>query len=656
MKPPTDPPRPRHEADDARRDAQRTDIRRNTVVVSAANLLGRLTGLAREIVFAATFGAGMQSDAFNASFRVASLFRELFAEGSLSNAFVPLFAEVDEREGRQGAWALANAFLGVLLVCLAVVTLLTWLLAEPLVHVVAQGFYDIPGKVELTATLNRVLAPFVAFISVASVFMGMLNVRGRFFLPAAAPILFNLMVIAGCLASDRFSALTGMDPIVGVAWAALLGGASQALVQFPLLRRLGFRFRPNLRGHPALRRLVGFIVPAVVAVAVVQVNLFIEMQLASRFGDGPVSWLMYSFRLVQLPLSIIAGAVAVASLAGLSVLVARGDREGFRSSLVSALNLNSFLVIPAAVGMGLLAEPLIRVFFERGAFTPADTAATARLLEMYAIACFGICTQRVVVPVFFSLGDPRTPMWAGLISLFLKLPVALGLVYTLGMGVAGLPLSHAILVTGEVAVLAVVLQRRVGGLGGPLLRSHLRMLAAAGVLAAVLVPLRGAAGGPAVLGVVAVGAAAYFAAALALGIPEARLVLGRVFGRLLRRPPPGLPPTVDPETKAALHRLAARPHGPPPWVEGRAEVPAEGGRVEIRARGGVLTARWVDGPTEGELPPPGPVAAVMRVGGGPPVLAGLLVGEDALRAEGDRVAPGRATGPVLPVEPRPGGD
>ena len=442
----------------------RTDIRRNTLTVGTASLIARITGIAREMVFAATFGAGVRADAFNAAFRVGNLFRELFVEGALSNAFIPLFAKTEEAEGAESAWRLANAFLGVLLAALGGVTLLLFFCAEPLVYVVASGFAEDPAKVELTARLTRILSPFVACLSVASVFMGMLNVRGRFFLPAVSPILFNLFVIAACFTQR----------IEVVAAGALLGGAAQALVQLPSLHREGFRLALSFGRHPALRKLLAFLAPALVAISVVQVHILIETQLASRWGDGAVSWLLYSFRVAHLPFSVVSGAVGVAALAGLSVLAARGAWDEFRDGLAESLNLNSFLLLPAAVGMWLLAEPLVALLFERGAFTHEDTLQTAMMLRGYSVALLGIGAQRVLVPVFYTLHDPWTPMWAGGATVLVKWPLAVWLLEHVDL--MGLPLSHALLVSAEVLVLLGLLTRRVPGLLTPLLIFHLRTL------------------------------------------------------------------------------------------------------------------------------------------------------------------------------------
>ena len=621
--------------------AKTQDIRRNSAVVGAANLLTRATGLLREMAFAAAFGAGIQADAFNAAFRIGNLFRELFAEGALSNAFVPLYASVEESDGRKSAYALVNAFMGVLLLSVGGVTILTFVAAEPLVWAVASGFAKDPEKFDLSVRLSRVLSPFVATVSVASVFMGMLNLRGKFFLPAIMPMFFNASVIAACIIGAKVE--LPFEPIMLVAVAALVGGTAQALVQLPILMRGGFRFAPNLQGHPALKRLIKFIGPALIAISVIQLHILIETQLASRQGDGAVSWLLYSFRIAHLPFSIVSGAVGVASLAGLSVLAAQDKWDRFRTDLASALNLNSFLLFPSAVGLFMLATPITALFFERGAFTASDTAQTAAMLQMYAVALMGIGAQRILVPVFYTLDDPKTPMWAGIATLVVKLPLALWLLDLFGL--RGLPLSHAILVSGEVVVLIWLLSRRIqGGLLRALIGPQLRILIASGVMGAGLWALEGRIPGvPGLLLSVALGAALFVFSSEAIGLREARSILSR-----LRRPK-GLPPTVDSDTQALLAKLS----GTPVTLDAELwQIHGTQASAQLVAEGGVLRLEFIPAADAPKVSPePLLISAIMRIGGGPPTLRGLWLGEQALNAVNDQIQLGDAPGPVLPVEP-----
>jgi putative peptidoglycan lipid II flippase len=584
----------------------------------------------------------MAADAFNVAFRAAQFFRELVAEGSLSNAFVPIFSRIDEEEGAEEAYQLANAFMGVLLIALGGITLLTFAFAEGWIWLFASGFSADPEKFDLAVWLTRILSPFVAFMSLAAVFMGVLNVRQRFFLPAVAPAMFNVAVIAGCLWCTPIALAIGQPPIVVVALASLVGGAGQFLVQLPALRAVGFRVRPVLRAHPALRRLVQFLVPAFIGIMTVQFNLLVESQIASQFGNGPVSYLFYAFRLVQLPVSIIAGSVAVAALVQLSSLVARGERDRLAGEIGRALTLNSVLVLPAAVGLFVLAEPIIALVFERGAFTPEDTRLTAQMLQMYAIATWGICTHRLALPCYYALDDPYFPMRLAVVLMLLKLPVAWLLVYPLGLGPSGLPLSHALLVMIECAVLWWGFIRRVGPLGRHVYSAHVRILIASAIMGAVVYGLRPYADGFGVVAISALGAVTYFAAALLLGVSAAREVLAR----LLRRGR-GLPPTIDEDTRAALESIAAGTVQQATAEGGVLTVVTDSGTYRFVSRGGQIVGEKVSAGVPGGAERP--LGAVMRIGQGPPTLHGLNIGDVFFRAREDAIEPGQAPGPVIPV-------
>jgi putative peptidoglycan lipid II flippase len=509
------------------------------LAAAAAHLLTRTSGLIRDMVFVAFFGASATADAYFAAFRVPHLFRELLAEGTLSNIFVPLFAETTQKENLDNAWRLANALLGVLLLVLGLLTLLIFVLADPLVLLVASGF-DAQTHA-LATTLTRIFSPFLVGISIAALFSGMLNVRGKFFLPTLAPALLNVFIIAGCFMGEALEAQTGWPAIAAVALAASLSGLCTAAVQYPALRAAGFRFRPVIHAHPALRRVLKFVGAALVSVVVVQFNLLVEMQIASHLeGQGQITWLMMAFRLVQLPMSVVAGSVAVAAMAKISVEIAREDMGQAKLTLSRALEMTNVLVLPAAVGLYLLAEPLVHLLFERGVFTAADTAGTAGVLRMYAVAVVGICLYRVLLPVFFALKDPYLPMKLSLVVMLAKLPLAWWLVYELELGVDGLPLSHAITVSLEVAAMIWVLHGRMGGFAPHFLSQHLRMAAATiamGLAVSAVQPLLGALSPLGVLGSCVVGGLVYGTVASLLGVRTAREVLAKLVGKLRRRGP-----------------------------------------------------------------------------------------------------------------------
>ncbi|MDP2312556.1 MAG: murein biosynthesis integral membrane protein MurJ [Pseudomonadota bacterium] len=600
--------------------------------VAAANLLARVTGMVREMVVSAVFGAGAVTDAFNAALRVPQLLRELLAEGSLQNAYVPAFSDASEKEGAAGAWQLANAFLGVLLLALGAATLV-FLFGAPLwVRVVANGFADDPEKLALTVTLTRWLSPFLAGLSIAGFLGAMLNVKGRFFWPALAGNALNLLVIAGALLAAPFERLTGQPAIVAVAIATTLSGFVQVGITVPPLLKLGWRPRPTLGGHPGLGKMLRYLGPALIGISTVQFNLLVETQWASTYGDGALTWLTLAFRLVQLPLAVISGSVATAALAVLSQHAARGEHDALGAALTKALRVNAFWVIPSAVGLGVLAAPLCRLFFERGAFTAADTAGTAAMLQMYAIAVYGICFHRVAVPAYYAMGDPKTPMRLSLWAMAAKIPTILLLTRGFGMGVEALPLSHALTVTGESALLVWGLQEKVRGRG--LLGAHVKMGLAAVVLGAVAYALVDHLH---VVLVCALAGVAYLGVARILGVWEG---LGR---------PRGLPPFLDPDTRAALEVLAKEP-----VVAVGDTLVSRAGTWRMIARDGafaLVPAAGSDDPTPQSFPEPArkdPLAIIVRVGRAPS-MRGLQVGERTWSVVQDTVVEGPCEGPRIPV-------
>ncbi len=603
---------------------------RDTILVSLANMLGRLTGMVGEVVMSAVFGAGKVTDAYYAAVRVPQLLRELLAEGSLQNAFVPAFSDAAEREGLDGAWKLANAFLGVLMLVLGGTALLFALGAPLFVSLVASGFESDPEKFALTVRLTQWMSPFLMGLSLAGFVAAMLNVRGKFFLPALAQNAFNVLMIVGSLAGPRFEALTGIPAIFALAAATTLSGFVQVAITLPGLLKQGFRIRPNLRGHPGLRKMLVFLGPALIGIMTVQFNFLVESNWASSYGDGPVTYLMKSFRLVQIPLAVFSGSVATTALASLAVQSARGEERALGDTLARALRLNTFLVLPSAVALGVLADPLVKLLFERGAFTPEDTAGTAMMLKMYAFAVFGICFHRLGVPVYYALGNPRTPMWLSLGAMAAKIPVILLFTRGFGMGVEALPLSHAVTVTGESVLLMAGLRGRVIGRGVGM--AHLKLAVGAAVLGLVAWVLRDRVH---VLTACAVAGAAYLGVTGILGVLE--------LGPALRRGPAALPPTIDRDTEDALRAMARGGVG----IEGTLITTATGAWRMI-AEDGVL--RMVPDPTRSTGSLSGDVVAVLRVGR-PPTLKGFNIGSHAWHAHGAEIVAEQAEGPRIPIAP-----
>lgn len=389
-------------------------IAKSAGAVSAAVMCSRLLGLVREQAFAVLFGAGFAYDSFVVAFRIPNLFRDLFGEGALSAAFVSVFADYDANRGERETWRLANNVLVFFAILLSLLTLVGIFFAEELIHLlVDHEFVEVPGKVELTRKLTIIMFPFLIFVSLAAVVMGILNTRGRFFVPSLSSAFFNLGSIVGGVSLSLILPRYGYPAIMGMALGTLIGGSLQLAGQFPVLKKTGFRFRPTLDlKHPGLRRILILMVPAVVGLSATQINIFINTRFASSCIEGSVSWLNYAFRLVQLPIGVVGVAISIASLPIISRYASVKDFQGLKNTLSSSLVMAFCLSLPASVGLWFLADPIIRVIFEHGAFSSTDTARTAAALQWYAVGLFAYASVKIMVPVFFALKDTRFPVVA----------------------------------------------------------------------------------------------------------------------------------------------------------------------------------------------------------------------------------------------------
>src|SRR5881296_356213 len=461
----------------------RAQLARRAGVVSAAVFASRVLGLVREQVFAVFFGAGRELDAFITAFRIPNLLRDLFAEGALSAAFVTTFTWRLEHEGEAAAWRLANLVVNALAIVVSAITLAGIWFAPALVTAIAPGFADIPGKVELTVALTRIMFPFLLLVALAAVAMGILNTRHLFGVPAAASAFFNLGSIVGGLGCAAWLApgyLPGVlgrgpapDPglvtraMTGMAIGTLAGGLLQLLVQVPSLWRVGFRYRPLVDFRdPGVRQVMRLMAPATIGAAAVQVNVLVNNNFASYLGDGPVSWLNVAFRFMQLPIGLFGVAIGTVTLPLVSRQSARGDTVGLGRTVAQALEMVAVLCLPAAAGLAVLGVPVIGVIYQHGRFTAADTAAAAQALVGYAVGLAGYAGIKVLAPSFYALGDARTPMLVSVLSIGVNYVLNWTFVRRLGFGHLGLALATSAVALGNFALLYVVLRRRIGRFGG----------------------------------------------------------------------------------------------------------------------------------------------------------------------------------------------
>lgn len=511
-------------------------------LVSLLTLLSRVLGLVREQAFAALLGAGLHADAFQIAFRIPNLLRDLFAEGALSAAFVPTYARVLAEDGREAAYRLASRLFTLLALVLGVVVVFGILFADPIVAALAPGFEAVPGKVERTVLLTRIMFPFLPLVSFAAVAMGMLNAEERFGFPALAPAMFNVVAVAWGLALWAL----GFDlDHVAVGWAlgTLVGGLAQFGIQLPPLWRRGFGFRAQWAPEdPGIRTIGGLMVPATLGLAAVQINIFVSSIYASQ-DQGAVSWLNYAFRILYLPIGIFGVAVSTIATAGLARRAAVGDMEGVRETLRQGLRMVAFLTVPATAGLMVLGEPIVRLLYQRGRFSAADTHATAVALFYCSVGLVAYTVVKVVAPAFYALGSPRVPLLASAAAVVTNL-VTIALLYD-RIGYRGVALGMSSGSVVNAAVLVAAFHLRMSGLvGHGLGRALGRMVAASIATAAVawgsaallagIVGIHGLmAQAVTCLVPVALGVLAYLAGAHALGLPEVRALLSllRSFGR-----------------------------------------------------------------------------------------------------------------------------
>ena len=465
-------------------------LARSAGVIGTATLTSRLLGLVRDQVLAWLFGAGNAMDAFYVAYRIPNLMRDLFAEGAMSAAFVPTFTRHLKQQGKAAAWRLGNQLINALLVVTGLLVLLGIIFARPVTELIAGDYAAVPGKLELTATLTRILLPFLSLVAVAAALMGMLNSLNRFFIPALSPAMFNVGVILSAIVLVPVAPALGLHPIVAIAVGMLLGGLGQIALQLPSLRREGYRYRPLLNpADPGLREILRLMGPGTLAGAAVQINLLVNTILAAGEGTGAVSWLSYAFRLMYVPIGLFGVSIATATLPAVSRHAAQNDRDGMRRTIADALRMMLMLIVPALVGLIVLAEPIVQVIFERGSFAPADTVATAAALVFYAPGLLGYSAVRISVPCFYALKDSVTPTLISVVSVVLNLVLNLTLVQW--MGYRGLALGTSIAAIVNAALLYILLNRRIGGLGsGTLLAAFWKIAVAAGLMGVAVVAVQ----------------------------------------------------------------------------------------------------------------------------------------------------------------------
>lgn len=410
----------------------------STSVVSGMTLLSRILGLARDVVFARFFGASLVMDAFLVANRIPNMMRRFFAEGAFSQGFVPVMARYREQHDHEDAREFVDAVAGTFGLILFVVTLAGVIAAPLLVAVVAPGFIGEDGRFELAALMLRFTFPYLFFVSLTAFAGGILNTYGRFGVPAFTPVILNIVLIAAAV----WLAPTLAEPGMALAYAVLIAGLLQLLFQIPFLVRIRALPRPKwMPSHEGVRRVMRLMLPAIFGSSVAQINVLLGGIIASMLGVGKISLLYYSDRLMEFPLGIFGIALATVTLPYLSRQYANAAHDEFAATLDWSMKLVLLIAVPAAVGLIVLAQPLVATIFYGGVFTANDVRLTALALQAFSVGLIGFSFVKILAPAYFAREDTRTPVRAGLIALAVNLVLSVALAwYLTGIGFAA---SHA---------------------------------------------------------------------------------------------------------------------------------------------------------------------------------------------------------------------
>jgi len=389
-------------------------LARSVASFSGMTLISRVLGLVRDVVLARMFGASAATDAFFVAFKIPNFLRRLFAEGSFSLAFVPVLTEYRERDDHAALRSLIDAAAGSLMAVLLVLTAAGVLAAPVVIGIFSPGFADDPAQLALASDLLRITFPYLPLIALTALAGGILNTLGRFALPAVTPALLNVCLIVSAIwFSPRFA-----EPVTALAWGVLAAGVLQLAVQLPTLARHGVLPRPwpNFR-HPGVKRILRLMVPTLFGSSVAQINLLLDVLIASLLVEASISWLYYGDRLMEFPLGLFGVALSVVILPTLSSQHARATTDAFVATLTWAVRLGVVIALPAAVGLAVLAEPITTTLFQYGEFAARDVRMTALALLAYCLGLPAFIGVKILAPGFYSRQDTRTPVRIAVLAL-----------------------------------------------------------------------------------------------------------------------------------------------------------------------------------------------------------------------------------------------
>lgn len=437
------------------------NITRAAGIIMIAILLSRILGFVREMIVANTFGRSMESDAFFASFAIPDLLYNLLIGGALSAAFIPIFSQYLALDQEEEGWKVASSFINLISLALFVLVVLGVVFAPYLVPLTAYKFADDPAKLSLTISLNRVMIPSVIFTALAGLSTGILNSYHIFAPSAFAPLLYNIGIIGGAILLGPSLGIRGMA--IGV----LVGAFGNLIVQIPAVLKKAAQYRVIIDiKHPAVQRMFVLALPAVLGLGIWQINLIVNQNIASALPEGAISALRYANRLFSLPLGIFAAAIATATFPLMTHQVARKEMGGFRSTVSLGVRTTLFVTVPAAVGLIVLANPIVKLLFERGAFTAEDTYATAFALVFYSIGLPAHSIAQVITRGFYALQSPKVPVIIGAWTVLINIILNLFFLRFTPLAHGGLALAFSLTGVANAAILLWELRKKTGGIDG----------------------------------------------------------------------------------------------------------------------------------------------------------------------------------------------
>ena len=455
---------------------QNQNVTRAAGIVSLAVMGSRLLGLAREIVIFNYFPTKLGAGAFHLAFRIPNFLRDMFGEGILSKAFITTFLATEAEDGEEAAWKLANRIFNLTSIVLLCIILLGIAFAPNIVDLLARDDFDetldytkhfgFDTKVELTVYLTKLMFPYLLFVSLAAIAMGLLNSKGRFGIPASASTFFNFSSLVIGISGYYICPKFGMHPTTGMAIGVVVGGIAQLLIQVPSMYRVGFRYRPLLSlKDRRVREVLRLLGPAILGVAAVPINQLTNTWFITS-GDEWLPWIQGAYRIMHLPLGIFGVAISTVALPQLAKYANAGETEKFRNALTYAIRLMLTVIIPASVGLMMLSEPICRLLYERGAFLESDTLATGSVLFVYAFGLCGFSAVKIVTDGFYAYKDIRAPVIVSLCGVALNIFLNYLFIFKgLIMNPRAVVFSTVFTVSLNSGVLLILLRQKIGGLG-----------------------------------------------------------------------------------------------------------------------------------------------------------------------------------------------